>query len=695
MANNDPTVPRLPSINAAVDGLGNWLTEIDRYLKLIETIEPKLTVAESAYGAVEPLVKSIVLIPGTGEFVYDPEEVRRRFFESAPDFDDNIKGTPFEPINRFNGSSDTDVVAALDDLQSKYPNITYISLVVSWMGNDLRAGNCLIRPQVEDKSVVYKDGGFWGGGGDFIAAIDTAPYHWSVQGLSRLDVPLTSREGGGFIGNIAYSSTPADRSVVKLIQEIHRRNLKVTFYPFILMDVPPGNGKPDPYGGSEQPAFPWRGRISCHPAPGQPGSPDRSATARTQLQTLIGSCNRTDFTQRAASFDVTYSGPNEWSFRRFILHYAHLCAVAGGVDAFLIGSELRGLTWVRDEADRHPFVEALVGVANDVRAILPSTKISYAADWSEFTPYQTPEGNLDFHLDPLWASTSIDALGIDNYWPLSDWRGVTGIDEDEYPNIYDPVYLASNIEGGEGYDFFYASEDDRINQVRTPITDGLGKPWVYRYKDVRNWWLNQHFNRTGGTESAVQTAWVPQSKPIWMTEIGCPAIDKGTNQPNVFVDPKSSESFFPYFSFGTRDDLIQRRHIAALHTHYASDAKNPASAVYGGRMVDRDRLYIYCWDARPYPTFPDRIDVWGDGPNWERGHWITGRPVTFPQPPLPSDPGTEVDLMPAKPMPKGEPAVDPKTGQLNPAMHHYLAQIEQIARRLQNLQIVAVTDGER
>jgi hypothetical protein len=27
------------------------------------------------------------------------------------------------------------------------------------------------------------------------------------------------------------------------------------------------------------------------------------------------------------------------------------------------------------------------------------------------------------------------------------------------------------------------------------------------------------------------TAWVPQSKPVWFTELGCPAIDRGTNQP--------------------------------------------------------------------------------------------------------------------------------------------------------------------
>jgi hypothetical protein len=37
-----------------------------------------------------------------------------------------------------------------------------------------------------------------------------------------------------------------------------------------------------------------------------------------------------------------------------ILHYAMLCAAAGGVDAFLIGSELRGLTTLRSAASAYP-----------------------------------------------------------------------------------------------------------------------------------------------------------------------------------------------------------------------------------------------------------------------------------------------------------------------------------------------------
>ena len=112
-----------------------------------------------------------------------------------------------------------------------------------------------------------------------------------------------------------------------------------------------------------------------------------------------------------------------------MLHYAHLCALAGGVDAFCIGSEMRGLTQIRDSADGYPAVRALCTLAEEVRAILgPDTRIGYAADWSEYFGHQPADGSGDvlYHLDPLWASPAIDFVGIDNYMPLSDWRDGDG-----------------------------------------------------------------------------------------------------------------------------------------------------------------------------------------------------------------------------------------------------------------------------
>jgi hypothetical protein len=432
-----------------------------------------------------------------------------------------------------------------------------------------------------------------------------------------------------------YGGTPADQSVVEGIQALKAHGISVTFTPFIIMDIPAGNAKPDPYGGSEQAPHPWRGRITCHPAPGRPGTVDLTATAAAQIAAFVGTCSVSDFTISGET--VIYEGPNEWSYRRFILHYAHLCKAAGGVDTFLIGSEMRGMTWIRSSLGTYPFVTALVALAADVKTVLgPGTHVTYAADWSEFVAHQTPAGGgeIFFHLDPLWASPSIDAVGIDNYWPLADWRDGEGhLDMAAGTRaITDRGYLQRNIAGGEGYDWYYASTRDRDAQKRTPITDGaFGKPWVWRYKDINGWWSNQHFNRPAGVESATATAWLPQSKPIWFMEIGCPAVNKGPNQPNVFYDPKSSESFFPYYSNGIRDDAVQRAYIEALTGYFTpgqtgwAEANNPISAVDGRRMVDHTRIYVYCWDARFYPAFPELDAVWADGDLWRLGHWITGR----------------------------------------------------------------------
>src|SRR5439155_18874118 len=96
-----------------------------------------------------------------------------------------------------------------------------------------------------------------------------------------------------------------------------------------------------------------------------------------------------------------------------------------------------------------------------------------------------------------------------------------------------------------------------------------GKPWVFRVKDFWNWWSNPHYERVGGAELGSPTGWVPYSKPIWITDVGVAAVDKGANQPSTFPDPKSFDSGMPYFSNGHRDDFIQGR----LGSSRRSDAR--------------------------------------------------------------------------------------------------------------------------
>ena len=287
-------------------------------------------------------------------------------------------------------------------------------------------------------------------------------------------------------------------------------------------------------------------------------------------------------------------GGGDDGYRRFILHHAVLASAAGGVDGFVIGSEMIGLTRLRDETGAFPFVDQLIDLAADAKAMLgESATVTYAADWSEYAGYRPDDGSGDvyFNLDPLWAHPAIGAVGIDNYMPLSDWRDadLASGNPDGAGFANDAAALRAAIAGGEGYDWYYADEAGRNARDRVPIADGLaGKDWIYRVKDLRGWWQNQHYDRIGGSEAASPSQWVPGSKPLWFTELGCPAVDKGANQPNLFPDPKSSEAAVPWFSSGGRDDLAQRAFLEAHLAHWTGAANADG-------MVATDHIHLWAW----------------------------------------------------------------------------------------------------
>lgn len=522
----------------------------------------------------ERQVRAVNLIPGSGEFAYAVEPVMR---ELGPGHE--------AAENAHNGRGLTDIVAALDDLERDLPACRSVQLVVSWFGTSLDCGACEIRPGVETRDKV------------------TRPLDWSVAGTGRAGAHLISQADGRPV----YGGTPDDASVIAAIRHLKERGYAVTLYPFILMDVP---------------GYPWRGRIS-----GPDGSPDAAGA----VAAFFGTAAAGDYSVSGDA--VSYAGPGEWRFRRFILHCAALAKAAGGVDGFLIGSEMVGLTTLRDAAGTYPAVDALCDLAGAARSVLGSgVRLSYAADWTEYHGHQPGGGAKIFHLDPLWSDPAISAVAIDWYVPLSDWTG-SGDEADAAiaTGPHDPAYLAAGVTGGEGYDWYYASDTDRENQIRTPIADGAhGEDWIWRVKDLHGWWSNAHHDRPGGVRDAVPTGWVPRSKPLWLTEVGCPAVDLGANRPNVFLDPKSDESALPWHSTGTRDDLMSRRYLEALLSHWEAGANNPVSPVYGGPMVDPDLIHVWTWDARPWPGFPTRTDIWSDGPNWERGHWLNGRAGQVP-----------------------------------------------------------------
>ena len=544
-------------------------------LFLFKGVEPTL----------EVLTRSVTIIPGTTEFGYG----------TTP-----VTGTDTgKQLNRISTQPLTDFVHSIEELLVGAPNLKHVSLVVGWHGTDLRIGNCQIIPKVEHMTMA------------------TAPFSWQVGPLARADAQVVSR----IAGRPALGGAPSDRTVYEAITFLKSKGLQVTLYPFIMMDIPAGNNLPNPYGGTGQPAYPWRGRITCHPAPDETGTVDKTAAADAQVSSFFGTVNAGQFSWNAGQQRVNYSGPsNEWSMRRFILHMATI-ADAAGADDFLIGSELVGLTRIRSNASTFPGVGHLISLLGQVRAKLGSTpKISYAADWSEYHSYRPNDGSNDilFPLDPLWGNANIDYVGIDNYLPMGDWRDGDHLDRNAgYISPYEKDYIQKNVEGGEYFNWYYASTAGRNNQVRTPIFDGAyGEDWIYRQKDIRGWWSNRHYPRLNGIRQTTPTTWLPISKQIVFTELGLPAVDKGINLPNAFVDFKSSESSYPYYSNQRPDAAIQRAALEAVLDYWKKHSDG---------MVNFDKISLWTWDARPYPTFPERADFFGDAGNWQLGHWLTGR----------------------------------------------------------------------
>lgn len=535
--------------------------------------------------------RAFTMIPAAGESIYGTQAYTNQDIYFDPYLGaSQVTGSKVDNIH--NNFRQPDAVLAVNQLNQFQQNLEAVSLVVSWFGNDLRADQCTIVPKIED------------------ASRHLVPNEWAVSTYTRGTAQLVSRDAQN---RPIFGGTPSDATVLEMVAYLQAIGKRVVFYPFIMMDITASNSLPNPYSNNAatagQPAFPWRGRITCSPATGFTGTVDKTATAATQINTFF---TRSD------------------GYRAMVLHYANLLA-GRGIDAFIIGSELVGLTQVRSSASAYPAVTALATLAADVKAILGgSVKVGYAADWSEYHSHRPADGTNDvyFNMDALWSSSGIDFIGIDNYLPCGDWRdGTTHLDYNAATgpvSEYDPAYIKANIEGGEYYSWYYASLADRNAQVRTPIADATyGKPWVFRQKDIRNWWANTHKNRPAGTESGATTSWAAQSKPIWFTEFGAPAINKATNQPNVFYDPKSSESFFPYFSSGQRDDFIQRMYLECTLQYWRDNA--PTSGVYGDKMVKINNMFIWTWDARPFPNYPMRSDVWSDGALWVYGHWLSGR----------------------------------------------------------------------
>ncbi|MFP3020622.1 MAG: glycoside hydrolase TIM-barrel-like domain-containing protein [Wolbachia sp.] len=277
----------------------------------------------------------------------------------------------------------------------------------------------------------------------------------------------------------------------------------------------------------------------------------------------------------------------ENQYNKFIEHYASI-AKQTKVEGFIIGSEFVELTKIRDEKGNYPAVIELVKLAKQIKLDLgKEVTVTYAADWSEYHSYDGW-----YNMDELWSSQYIDVVGIDAYFPLTD--------SPEPPFGYSAEDVMGGWSSGVGYDYFYDYSKSEPEKVK--YNDSR-----YAWKNIEKWWSETHINPGGS-----KTKWQPKMKKIWFTEYGFPSMNGCTNEPNVFVDKGSIESKYPRYSNGEVSFLSQKIAIEGTLKKWQSS-----------EMVEK--MFLWAWDARPFPYFPNLCDMWTDCHNWQTGHWIQGK----------------------------------------------------------------------
>ncbi|MGI4776364.1 MAG: baseplate megatron protein TIM-barrel domain-containing protein, partial [Janthinobacterium lividum] len=437
---------------------------------------------------IRQMLSGIEMIPGCGEFVYDPKR--------------------------------SEAARSLSELKEALPNIKWVAPVVAWFANSLDIDKCQIKPGIDRN---YEGLESW----------QVANYFQSSAHKISVDDKNCS----------VYGGTINDESIVKYLMLLKESELNIIFYPLIMVDI---HGKP------------WRGRIGALSS-----DQDRIKNA--------------DYIEHF--FQAQY--------RPFILHYANL--VKDKIDAFIIGSELIGLTSIHDQNKKFLFVQKLVELASEVKQILgKNVKITYAADWSE---YHSVPGGLR-PLDDLWGSENIDFVGIDAYFPITDSKN---------SRIFTEA-IKKGWHSGEGYDYYTS------NGARIPFQSN--EPWT-QWKNLSYWWNSEHWAWDDEKKESIKTPWQPKSKQIWFTEFGFPSIDKAPNKPNIFYDPKSSEGNIPTYSSGRIDNAIQLRAIRASLEFWQ-----------GSEFLEQ--MILWTWDARGIGWQNDR-EYYADGDLWQYGHWLDSK----------------------------------------------------------------------
>ncbi|WP_339051755.1 glycoside hydrolase TIM-barrel-like domain-containing protein [Candidatus Lariskella endosymbiont of Epinotia ramella] len=178
---------------------------------------------EKAEEIVEDMIESVVIIPGSGEFIYDTQIQNK--MQGSKNSGIWVPHGYISPVNQHNNSSHSNSILSLNQLKQTLPNIQWVAPVVNWFATSLNIADSKILPGVE-----FHDSGM------------ISPDEWEVAGFKRKNALLVPSEDNKPI----YGGTPNDLGVIRYLEEMKKRGYKIMLYPMPLVAE---KGKP------------WRGRM--------------------------------------------------------------------------------------------------------------------------------------------------------------------------------------------------------------------------------------------------------------------------------------------------------------------------------------------------------------------------------------------------------------------------------------------------
>ncbi len=114
-------------------------------------VQKKTTYPDYNGDLLEELIHGMTLIPGAGEYVYDTQiEYKVPGAQVGAEW---VQQGEQQVINAHNAYGIANAKVALDQLKNTCPNVNWVSVVVSWFGDSLDAGVCVVKPGVERRGI--------------------------------------------------------------------------------------------------------------------------------------------------------------------------------------------------------------------------------------------------------------------------------------------------------------------------------------------------------------------------------------------------------------------------------------------------------------------------------------------------------------------------------------------------------------